>query len=97
MLISEQTHLVMLRAAGAKLVRTDAGEFWAVHHEAYQGVTLGDLDVEEARPALTCRSLDVVRLGLRKDSIVTVNGRDLRIMRPERSEDGDETVLILRE
>lgn len=87
----------MLRTVGAELVRADDGEFWAVFHNAYQGVAVGDLDVEESRPALTCRTCDVTRLALRKDSPLHVRGKDWRVVRPEQSDDGAETVLILRE
>jgi hypothetical protein len=97
MLISESTHLAMLRVVGAELVRTDDGEFWAVFHNAYQGVSAGDLDVEESRPALTCRTCDVTRLSLRKDSVLHVRGKDWRVLRPEQSDDEAETVLILKE
>jgi hypothetical protein len=93
---TDADRLELIQALGGQIVRADSGTMCAVFDNAYSGVSLGDLDVEDTGPRLTCRSSDVARLSLRKDSLITVGEKDWRVARPEPDGTGM-TILILRE
>ena len=69
----------MLRSVGGAEYPTDGGNILGVFdHEYVDGV-----DVEGRQPLLTSATADVVALGLRKGSLVTVGGETYRVRRHE--------------
>lgn len=77
-------------------VRCESGTFIAIFDNAYLGVSAGDLDVEESGPRLACVTADVMRLAIRKETVLTVSDMDWRVVRIEHDGTGM-SVIFLRE
>lgn len=95
-LISDATNLRMLKALGAKCIRHDNGELWAIFDNSFQAA-LEDGSIESRGPALTGRTMDLTQV--RKGAAITfkVHGVEstYRVLRHEPIDDGELTVTYL--
>jgi hypothetical protein len=84
-----------IRAVGGKHVLGGGRDFWAIFRRQYNGVGMGELDVESRSPVLTCRSSDVD--GMTKDETLSVGDLQFRMLRAEPDTPAPGwTTLILR-
>jgi len=74
--------LEAIKALGGVAVLSDLPTFWAIFDRQYDGVSMGELDIESRSPALACRSSDVTDLVKGTDLIV--QGGNFRVLRIER-------------
>lgn len=84
------------KAGGGVTVTTSQGAFSAIFDNEYVPQTLGALEVESRGPALTCRTSDVERLGLQKDTELTVRGETYRVRKHEPDGTGLSVLLLRR-
>lgn len=92
-LISEATHLRMLKSSGAELITHATGEFWAIFKVDFEAVS-GEVEVEQRVPTLFARTSDAE--GLPKAAILTRAGKQYRVVRHEPDEDGETRLILSR-
>lgn len=94
-MFSDADKLASIMALGGQRVQTDAGHFFALYRNDFieQGT---DISIESVAPALECRSCDVSRVDLKKDSSLQVNAEPYRVKRFEPGEDGWMIVVLKR-
>lgn len=74
-------------------IDTDRGRLWAIFDDAY--VSDLDDDIDGTGPRLSaCRSCDIERLSIRKDSVITVGDRSYRVDRVEPDGTGMSVVIL---
>jgi len=91
--IPSSTDLQILRACGAIRFETDSGPLWAIFDDAF----MADIDdhIEGTGPRLSaCRSCDIERLGIRKDSVLILGDRSYRVDRVEPDGTGISVVIL---
>lgn len=91
MLESEADRLEMIQSDG-RLLSVAGGKFWAIFDNEYIEVVDG---IETRQPQLTCRTSDVARLDLGKETEVSIGDRQYRIRRHEPDGTGM-SILLLR-
>jgi len=79
---SDADRLVSIKEADGVQVFSDLPTFWAIFDRQYDGVSMGDLDVESRSPTLACRSSDTADLV--KGTDLSVQGGNFRVLRIER-------------
>jgi hypothetical protein len=79
MMESDADRLDAIQALGGIPIQSTTGDFWAIFDRQYDGVGMGDLDIESRTPAMTCRSCDVK--SRTKDEVLSVPDGDFRILR----------------
>jgi hypothetical protein len=79
---TDADRLEAIKAVGGVSVLSDLPTFWAIFDHQYDGVSMGDLDVESRSPVLACRSSDTADLV--KGTDLNVQGGNFRVLRIER-------------
>ena len=92
MLEKESDRLEMIQSLDGQLLPVAAGTLWAIFDNEYLEVVDG---IETRQPQLQCRTSDVERLELGKDTEVQIVGRQYRIRRHKPDGTGM-SVLLLR-
>lgn len=91
---TDADRLALIEGLGGVLVQTSSGEFQAVFDRQYLGDNVGEVDIESRTPALTCRTSDIDRVGLRKGQLVTVPEGDFKMRRHEPDGTGMSVVIL---
>lgn len=91
---SDADRLDMIQAVGGLCVKANQGEFFAIFDNEFIEVE-GEPGVEGRQPTLTCRSTDLERLEVQKNSNLTVGPDNYRVQRAEPDGTGM-TKLVLR-
>jgi hypothetical protein len=83
----------MLKANGALLFQAEKGNLWAIFDEAFV-MAFASPEIEGTAPALTCRSLDVERLQIGKDTLIVRDSFKRKVLRAIPDGAG-QTILML--
>jgi hypothetical protein len=89
-MISDATFRVMLRSVGGTQLSTDSGSLLGFFDNEF----IEGAEIEGRQPVLTCATPNVVALGLRKGSLVTVEGETYRVRRHEPNGDGMSRLIL---
>jgi hypothetical protein len=80
---NEADRLAIIQSLGGQLLRIDGGTFWAIFDHEYIDVGSDEPRIESTQPVLTCRTSDVGRLLINKDTLLEIEAGDYQVRRHE--------------